>query len=191
MRTFARLFGLVCGAMVVVIAARYGYRTSDNDFDGYIWAFTYGAVTLGGLFGHALALRVWRHNKPSALAMAISAFALIISLSNSSGAMAGRGNEQQAARMRVADTCGTCAAGSKAPKTERKGLKFEPADEAAVTVARAKAAAATAAKEAECKYIRGQRCRDKEAEESSALAVLESRPGTKRQRIGQQSSMPT
>jgi hypothetical protein len=28
-------------------------------------------------------------------------------------------------------------------------------------------------REAECKFIRGQRCRDKEAEESSALAVLE------------------
>jgi hypothetical protein len=174
MRTFARLFGLVCGAMVVVIAARYGYRTSDNDFDGYIWAFTYGAVTLGGLLGHTLALRVWRHNKPiGAIAMAISAFALIISLSNSLGAMAGRGNEQQAARMRVADTVRDLRRGLESAEAERKGLKFEPADEVAVTVARAKAAAATAAKEAECKYIRGQRCRDKEAEESSALAVLE------------------
>lgn len=57
MRAFARLFGLICGAMVVMINARYGYRTSDNDFDGYIWAFTYGAVTLGGLFGHAVALQ--------------------------------------------------------------------------------------------------------------------------------------
>ncbi len=174
MRASARLFGLVCGAVVVVIAARYGYRTSDNDFDGYIWAFTYGAVTIGGLFGHTLALRVWRHNKPiGTIAMAISAFALIISLSNSLGAMAGRGNEQQAARMRIADTVRDLRRGLENAETERKGLKFEPADETAVNAARVKAGAATAAKEAECKFIRGQRCRDKEAEESSALAVLE------------------
>jgi hypothetical protein len=174
MRAFARLFGLICGPMVVMINARYGYRTSDNDFDGYIWAFTYGAVTLGGLFGHAVALRVWRHNKPiGAIAMAISAFALVISLSNSLGAMAGRGNEQQAARIGVADTVRDLRRGLESAESERKGLKFEPADEAAVTVAQAKAAATTAAKDAECKYIRGQRCRDKEAEESSALAVLE------------------
>ena len=47
MRTFTRLFGLGCGALVIAIAARYGFKTSDNDFDGAIWAFTYGAVTLG------------------------------------------------------------------------------------------------------------------------------------------------
>ena len=43
MRTFARVFGVLCGAVVIAIAARYGFKTSDNDFDGYIWAFTYGA----------------------------------------------------------------------------------------------------------------------------------------------------
>jgi hypothetical protein len=128
----------------------------------------------GGLFGHSLALRVWRHNKPiGAIAMAISAFALIISLSNSLGAMAGRGNEQQAARLRVADTVRDLRRGLESAEAERKGLKFEPADEAAVAAARAKAGAATAVKEAECKFIRGQRCRDKEAEESRALDVLE------------------
>ena len=63
MRAFARFFGVLCGAVVIAIAARYGFKTSDNDFDGYIWAFTYGSVTLGGLFGHSLAVRVWRHNR--------------------------------------------------------------------------------------------------------------------------------
>ena len=104
MRVFARAFGLLCGAVVIAIAARYGFKTSDNDFDGYIWAFTYGSVTLGGLFGHSLGVHVWRHNKPiGALVFVGSALALMISLSNSLGAMAGRGNEQQAERMRVAD----------------------------------------------------------------------------------------
>lgn len=173
MRTFARFFGLACGAVVIAIAARFGFKTSDNDFDGYIWAFTYGAVTTGGLFGHAVALRVWRHNKRIGfVAMTISALALIISLSNSLGAMAGRGNEQQATRIQVAETVRNLRRGLESAESERRGLKFEPADEAAVTAAQTKATAATTVKDAECKW-RGQRCRDKEAEESAALAALE------------------
>ena len=173
MRVFARVFGVLCGAVVIAIAARYGFKTSDNDFDGYIWAFTYGAVTTGGLFGHALALRVWRHDRRIGLAAGIiSGLALVISLSNSLGAMAGRGNEQQAERMRVADTVRDLRRGLERAETERKELKFEAADEAAVNAASAKAAAASAAKEAECQY-RAQRCRDKETAEAAALAALE------------------
>ncbi len=174
MRTFARLFGLACGAVVIAIAARYGFKTSDNDFDGWIWAFTYGAVTTGGLFGHAVALRVWRHDKRiGAVTGIISALALVISLSNSLGAMAGRGNEQQATRIQVAETVRDLRRGLESAESERKGLKFEPTDEAAVTAARTKATAATKTKEEECRY-RTQRCRDKETEESAALAALES-----------------
>ena len=173
MRAFARFFGVLCGGVVIAIAARYGFKTSDNDFDGYIWAFTYGAVTLGGLFGHSLAVRVWRHNRQiGVIVMTASALALVISLSNSLGAMAGRGNEQQAERMRVADTVRDLRRGLERAEIERKELRFEAADEAAVNAAKAKVTAATASKEAECPR-RGQRCRDREAEESSALAVLE------------------
>ena len=173
MRAFARFFGVLCGGVVIAIAARYGFKTSDNDFDGYIWAFTYGSVTLGGLFGHSLAVRVWRHNgQIGVIVMAVSALALVISLSNSLGAMAGRGNEQQAERMRVADTVRDLRRGLERAETERKELKFEAVDEAAVSAAKARVTAATASKEAECPR-RGQRCRDREAEESSALAVLE------------------
>ena len=173
MRIFAKLFGLGCGVLVTAIAARYGFRTSDNDFDGAIWAFTYGAVTLGGLFGHALGVRAWRHSRlVGALVFAGSAFALIISLSNSIGAMAGRGNEQQAERMRVADIVRDARRSLKRAEDEREALKFTPADEAAVEAAKTKSGAATRAKEAECTY-RGPRCRDKETAESEALAGLE------------------
>ena len=121
MRTFARAFGVLCGAVVVAIAARYGFKTSDNDFDGYIWAFTYGAVTTGGLFGHAVALRVWRHDKWIGLAAGvISALALVISLSNSLGAMAGRGNEQQATRIQVAETVRDLRRGLESAASERR-----------------------------------------------------------------------
>ena len=39
----------------------YGFRTSDSDFDGWIWAFMYGAVSLGGLFRHALGVPSGEH----------------------------------------------------------------------------------------------------------------------------------
>ena len=201
MRTFARFFSLGCGAIVIVIAARYGFKTSDNDFDGGMWAFTYGAVTLAGLFGHALGVRAWRNSKlVGALVFAASAFALLISLSNSIGAMAGRGNAQQAERMRVADIVRDARRSLKRAEDEREGLKFTPADGAAVAAAKAKADAATLDKEAahrdydaakqasdtEC-LIRGKICLEKEKltagnallwhereqAEASALAALE------------------
>ena len=201
MRTFTRLFGLGCGALVIVIAARYGFKTSDNDFDGAIWAFTYGAVTLGGLFGHSLGVRAWRNSKlVGALVFAGSALALLISLSNSIGAMAGRGNEQQAERLRVADIVRDARRSLKRAEDEREGLKFTPADGAAVAAAKAKADAATPDKEAahqdynaakqasdtEC-LIRGKVClekekltagkdrlwHEKEQAEATALAALE------------------
>ncbi len=201
MRTFARFFSLGCGAIVIVIAARYGFKASDNDFDGGMWAFTYGAVTLAGLFGHALGVRAWPNSKlVGALVFAASAFALLISLSNSIGAMAGRGNAQQAERMRVADIVRDARRSLKRAEDEREGLKFTPADGATVAAAKAKADAATldkdaahrdydAAKQAsdtEC-LIRGKICLEKEKltagnallwhergqAEASALAALE------------------
>lgn len=201
MRLFVKLFGLGCGALVIAIAARYGFKTSDSDFDGAIWAFTCGAVTLAGLFGHAVGLRAWRNSKlVGALVFAGSALALLISLSNSIGAMAGRGNERQAERMRVADTVRDARRSLKRAEDEREGLKFGPADGAAVAAAKAKADAATldkdaahrdydAAKQAadtEC-LIRGKVClekekltagkdrlwREKEQAEATALAALE------------------
>jgi hypothetical protein len=43
MHTLAKAFGMMCGLVVTAISARYGLKTSDNDFDGAIWAFTYGS----------------------------------------------------------------------------------------------------------------------------------------------------
>ena len=173
MNAFARFFGLISGTVVIMIAARYGFRTSDNDFDGWIWAFMYGAVSLGGLFGHALGVRAWRQSRlVGGLVFAGSAFALLISLSNSIGAMAGRGNEQQAARIQVADLVRDTRRSLKRAEDEREALRFTPTNEDAVQAGRTKAAATTAAKEAECRY-RGYRCHEKEEEESKALADLE------------------
>jgi hypothetical protein len=86
--------------------------------------------------------------------------------------MAGRGNEQQAERIRVADTVRDGRRSLKRAEEEREGLKFTAADEAAVQAAKTKAEAVTKAKDAECK-VRGTRCREKEEAESKALADLE------------------
>ena len=171
MRTFARFFGLSGGFVMIVIAARFGFKTSDNDFDGYIWAFTYGSVTLGGLFGHSLALRVWRHNQQiGGLVMVISALALTISLSNSIGAMAGRGNEKQATRLKVAEDVRGWRRDIERDQKKRDGMQFKSTDQDAVDTAKKATAAATAAKEAECKSGRGSACKTKEDAEAKALA---------------------
>ena len=171
MRTFARLFGLSGGFVMIVIAARFGFKTSDNDLDGYIWAFTYGSVTLGGLFGHSLALRVWRHNQRiGALVMVISALALTISLSNSIGAMAGRGNEKQAARLKVAEAVRGWHRDIERDQKKRDGMQFRLTDQNAVNAAKRATASATAAKEAECKSGHGSVCKTKEDGEAKAIA---------------------
>ena len=106
MRHGVEFFGLVSSAIIIAVAARYGFKTSDNDLDGYIWAFIYGAITFGGLGGQTVGVRLWRYGKIS-LALVIfaaSLFALAISLSNSLGAMAGRMNTTLTARVQIAET---------------------------------------------------------------------------------------
>lgn len=181
MRHFVGLFGLLCSAIIIAVAARYGFKTSDSDFDGYIWAFIYGAITFAGLFGHMVAVRLWRQYRMrwlSAVVFVVCGLTLIISLSNSIGAMAGRANTTQAARAQTAETVRIARRDLERTQGERERMKFNPADQSAVETARKKAEAAKAAKEAECN-VRGQRCRDKEAAEAAALADLETASSNK------------
>ena len=170
MRHGVGIFGLVCSAIVISVAARYGYKTADNELDAWIWAFTYGAVTFAGLGGHMVGVRLWRYGKRGfALTIfAASFFALLISLSNSLGAMAGRMNTTVAARIQTADLVRDARNDLKQKQEERAALRFTPSDKDAVAAANRKAAAATAAKDEACKYV-SQRCRDREKEEISAL----------------------
>ena len=179
MRTLAKVFGYSGGIVVVIVAGQYAYMTSDSEVSGAIWAFLYGFIAVGGLFGPALATRVWRYNKAAAAFIWVVALAsLTIAISNEIGAMAGRGSEQTAQRTRVADTVGDARESLEIAVTERKGLKFTPADDAAVEAAKAKANAAASAKTAEC-MVRGSKCRDKETAESEALAALAAVTGSK------------
>jgi hypothetical protein len=172
MRTLAKVFGYSGGIVVVAVAGQYACMTSDSAISGAIWAFLYGFIAVGGLFGPALATRVWRYNMAAgAFIWAVALASLAIAIGNEVGAMAGRGSEQTAQRARVADTVSDARKALAIATAEREGLKFTPADETAVQAAKAKASAATAARSAEC-AVRGPKCRDRETAESWALANL-------------------
>lgn len=176
MRHCVGLFGLVSSVIIIAVAARYGFKISDNDFDGYIWAFIYALITFGVLGGHMVGVRLWRYGKNllALVIFAVSLFALAISLSNSLGAMAGRMNTTHAAGVQTAETVRDTWRSLKRAEEERDALKkFEATEWSAAEAAQAKAKAATAAKEAECSYVRGSKCHKKEEEEAKALAELE------------------
>jgi hypothetical protein len=175
MRHGVGLFGLVCSAIIIAIAARYGYKTSDSDFDGYIWAFIYGAITFAGLFGHMVAVRLWRRYRMrwlSAAVFIVCILTLVISLSNSIGAMAGRMNTTQAARVQTAETVRIARRDLKRVQDERDAMKFTAADDIALRAAQDKRDTAITTAKAECKDVRGSRCEAREKEERAAINAL-------------------
>jgi hypothetical protein len=170
MRHIALVVAILAGAVLVGIAAQYGSTLTDNPKSALAWGFLYGFVTLGGLFGHGLALRVWRHDKKAGLFIgAVAMAAFIIGLSNSLGSMASRGNETTAKRQSVAGDVEDLRGQLKIAEEERKGLKYDPADEDTVNVANEAATNASTAKLRACKYRRGQACIEKENAEKTAL----------------------
>jgi hypothetical protein len=171
MRHVALVFAILGGAALVIIAARYGYASTDNPTDALFWGFLYGIITLGGLFGHGFALRVWRHDKRAgAFIFAVAAAAFIIGQSNSLGSMASRGNEATAKRQGIADDVEDLQKQLKTAVKEREKLQFDPADEKTVSSANEEATNATNARIRECKSGRGPACIEKEKAEEQALA---------------------
>ena len=99
MRTVVGVFGCLCGLVVVALVARYGFKTADNEIDGAISAFLFGVIAAGGLGGHAVAIRLWQRNWLWAgVIFLIAACALTVNLSNSLGAIAGRGGRRWRSR---------------------------------------------------------------------------------------------
>jgi len=171
MRHVALVFAILGGAALVIIAARYGYASTDNPTDALFWGFLYGIITLGGLFGHGFALRVWRHDRRAgAFIFAVAAAAFIIGQSNSLGSMASRGNEATAKRQGIADDVEDLQKQLKTAGAEREKLQFDPADEKTVSSANEEATNATNARIRECKSGRGSACIEKEKAEEQALA---------------------
>jgi hypothetical protein len=172
MRILAGIFGILCGAVIIAIVSRYGYQSADNALDGAIWGFTFGMIALGGLGAHAVAVRVWRESRVAALLIGlVGAGALGINLSNSLGALAGRSDERQAGRLQTAERVKNARLELKRAQSEREAMSFTPADTVTVESARIAFAAAENARKAECD-LRGNRCRDGEADEKRAAATL-------------------
>src|SRR5262245_21694250 len=99
MRSLVAGFGWLFGLGVVALVARYGYISSDNQVNGAILAFLFAGVAAGGLFGHAVAVHIWRiHRGWSFVLGLICVAALVLIISNSLGAIAGRDHKTLAER---------------------------------------------------------------------------------------------
>lgn len=173
MRNAFGAMGLLCGAIVVALVARYGFKTTDVEFDAWIMAFMFGVIATFGLAGHAFAVFLWRYSRPiSIIAGIVAVIALGLNLSNSLGAIAGRSDVVQTERVEKNRKI-------RAAETELKrltGLRdampdFDYTDADAVAAARRASEAASKSREAECTG-RGKFCRDREADERAANAAL-------------------
>jgi len=79
MRELVGIFGLVCGAVVVWTVANYGYASADDPAVKWNMAFLFGVIATGGLFGHAVSVRLWHLSRFWSVAVGIAcAGALLI-----------------------------------------------------------------------------------------------------------------
>lgn len=170
-------FGLIAGAIVVALVARYGYVTSDNEIDGAIVAFFFAVIAIGGIAGPAVAVHLFRATDGSAklwglLAGFIALVALGANLSNSLGAIANRADKTLAERSQIAETAKDNRALLERLTAKRDALPaFTPISDEAVSALREAVNVAEGVRADECKR-RGNRCRDREADERKARDAL-------------------
>jgi hypothetical protein len=184
MRELVGIFGLVCGAVVVWTVANYGYSSADDPSVKWNMAFLFAVIATGGLFGHAVSVRLWHRSRFWSVIVGLAcAGALLINLSNSLGALAGKDSRSTA----EAATKSTQIRDDRAELARlQKALDaigpYTPTDEAAVSAAKRAADAATKSREAECgttEKQRGNNCRAREADERKANEDLAKATGAK------------
>ena len=164
------------GPVSISLAARYGYKGADTVIDGVISAVVFGSIALCAFLFDAAAVRLWfmGHRLGSVTIGVIAAAALIVTFTNSLGAIAGGDDVTLAERTRLADA-------RKDDRAELKRLQdtlaavgtFTATDEAAVAAAKRSADTATSNRVAECDK-RGPNCRQREIEEQIAARSLAS-----------------
>jgi hypothetical protein len=178
MRSAVGLFGVLCGGVVIWTVGNYGYASADDPSARWNIAFLFAVIAAGGLFGHAVSIRLWSINRAcSVLAGLVCGAALVINLSNSLGALAARNSRSSAEAISKASAI-------RDDRTELTRLQKElerlgsyiATDKPAVDAAQRAADAATTAKERECgngdPKQRGRFCREKEDEERQAADGL-------------------
>ena len=179
MRNLVGAFGWLFGLGVVVLVARYGYISSDNEVNGAILAFLFAGLAAGGLFGHAVAVRIWRiHRGWSIILGLICVAALVLNISNSLGAIAGRDDKTIAERGKVKETRADDRADLKRLTAERSGMPaFTATTVDAMKAARDAVTAAEAIRQRECgngdPKQRGPKCRERETEEQGKRDALD------------------
>ncbi len=167
------LFGSVAcflGLLSVAMTARYGAKGADTTIDAVLAASLFGGISLCAFIFDGLAVNLWfrQHRVGAAFIGFIAALALVVTITNSLGAIAGRADATQAERAQVV------AARAEIDRLigERAKLPaFTPADGAAVAAGEGAVRAAERSRAAECDK-RGPECRKREAEEVSARNTL-------------------
>jgi hypothetical protein len=165
-----RLFGCLAVLLCVVsisLAARYGYTGTDTEIDGAISAIVFGLIALCACLFDAAAVRLWFmcHRLGAAITALIAAAALVVTFTNSLGAIASRSDSTQAQRTRAKDdTAANRAELARLVQQQTALAAFTPATEEAVNAARAAVVVAEQVRAAECEK-RGPKCRERETEE--------------------------
>lgn len=172
-RTLLLTFGLIGGAVVVALVARHGFLTADTPLDGYALAALLSLIAIGGLVGHAVAAHLWPFSRGAAAGVFLLATAaLLLNLSTSFEAIIGRAATGEAERSQRIKDRAAAERTLAALATELSGLRdHSPVTADAVRAARERATAAADQRETEC-TMRGNRCRDREADERAALETL-------------------
>jgi hypothetical protein len=178
MRSLLGAFGLVCGAIVVWTVGSYGYGSSDDPNVKWNMAFLFGAIACGGLFGHAVSARLWRFSPALSLTIGgICGLALIVNLSNSLGALAGRADKSTIERVALNKGIRSDEAELVRLQRQRDAMPaFVATDEATVTAAKRAADTASSNRRSECgngdPRQRGPNCRQREVDEKDAADRL-------------------
>ena len=169
MREIVGIFGLVCGAVVVWTVANYGYASADDPSVKWNMAFLFAVIATGGLFGHAVSVRLWHRSRFWSVIVGLAcAGALLINLSNSLGALAGKDSRSAAeAASKSSQIRDDRAELARLQKALDAIGTFTPTDETATSAAKRAADAATKSREAECAQ-RGNNCRAREGDERKA-----------------------
>src|SRR5436190_22914668 len=99
------MLALVLGLISMCLAGRFGYKGTDTEIDGVISAVVFGAIALCACLFDAAAVRLWfmKHHIGAAVIGLIAAAALIVTFTNSLGAIAGRADSTLAERVRAKD----------------------------------------------------------------------------------------
>jgi hypothetical protein len=170
------LFGWLAaflGAVSIALAARYGYKGADTIIDGVISSVVFGAIALCAFIFDAAAVRLWfmRHHAGAIVIGVIAAAALVVTFTNSLGAIAARGDTTQAERRKAKTDSAADQVDLKRIARERDAMVFTPVTAEVVKAAQEAVRSAEEIRQRECgagdPRQRGPNCRQRETEEQA------------------------